>query len=166
MREHLQTALPAWAFSIVDFLLEPTVLWSVTIGSVLLFVLNAVGIPWFLARVPEDYFTRRERRQLGFSSPKPWQVAVRVAKNLLGVLLLVAGVAMLFLPGQGILTIFVATVLLDLPGKARLQRRFLAWRPIERAVNGLRRRAGRPPLITETFSERPPEVLPSTPDSR
>ena len=139
---------PAWAEDVLVWLRQPVVLWSILGSSIALFFLSVIGVPWFLARVPADYFSRHERKELGIAAaPKPWWVHVlRAIKNVVGLLLLAAGIAMLFMPGQGILTIVVATALLDFPGKRRLQRRVLAVRGVRRAIDALRRRAGREPL--------------------
>ena len=148
MPKWIEDRLPAWLHGPVVWLLEPAVLSSLAIASVVLFVLSAAGIPWFVARVPTDYFSRRELEQMRIA-PAPrssWKILGRVLKNLLGLTLVVAGIGMLFLPGQGLLTIFVGLLLLEFPGKHRLERRLIAWGPIYRAINGLRRRAGRPPL--------------------
>ena len=76
-------------------------------------------------------------------------MSVRLAKNGLGVVLLAAGIAMLVLPGQGLLTLVVALILLDFPGKRRLQRRIVYAPRVLAALNALRRRAGREPLEPE-----------------
>jgi hypothetical protein len=56
--------------------------------------------------------------------------------------LVVAGLVMLVVPGQGLLTIVVGLMLLDFPGKYRLER-WLATRPkVWQSINWLRRRAG------------------------
>jgi hypothetical protein len=144
----IQDRFPAWLHGPVAWLLEPAVLSGVAIASAALFVLSAAGVPWFVARVPTDYFSRRELEQMHIA-PAPrslWRVVGRVLKNLLGLVLVLAGIAMVFLPGQGLLTIFVGLLLLEFPGKRRLERRLIGWGPIYRAINGLRRRAGRPPL--------------------
>jgi hypothetical protein len=124
------------------------VLIALSVGSAVLFVLSAAGVPWFLARLPTDYLSRRELAELGMRSPKPspWRIAGRVLRNLLGLLLLVAGILALVLPGQGLLTILVSLFFLDFPGKRQLMRRFLGSKPMFRAINSIRRRAGQPPL--------------------
>lgn len=140
--------LPAWAQTLLHWLLTPHVLIALSVGSVALFVLSVVGVPWFMARVPADYFTRHERGELHMIAVHQpgWRVALRVVKNLLGAIVLLAGIAMLVLPGQGLLTILASLFLLDFPGKRRLQRRIIASGPVFRALNRLRERAGRPPL--------------------
>jgi hypothetical protein len=148
MPNWVEDRLPAWLHGPVAWLLEPAVLSGLAIASLVLFVLSAAGIPWFVARVPTDYFSRRELEKMHVT-PAPrssWRIVGRVLKNLLGLTLVVAGIGMLFLPGQGLLTIFVGLLLLEFPGKSRLERRLIGWGPIYRAINGLRRRAGRPPL--------------------
>ena len=69
-----------------------------------------------------------------------------VGKNLLGSVLMVAGVAMLVLPGQGVLTILVGFLLVDFPGKYPLERWLVSRRAIGAPLNWLRSRAGRAPL--------------------
>ncbi len=69
-----------------------------------------------------------------------------VAKNILGGLLVVMGVVMLFTPGQGLLTILIGLLLLNFPGKYRLER-WLVLRPgVLRGLNWLRQRRGHRPF--------------------
>ena len=67
-------------------------------------------------------------------------------KNLLGLLLMVMGVAMLVLPGQGILSILIGLSLMNFPGKYRLERYIAGRRPIRKSLNWIRARAGVEPL--------------------
>lgn len=71
------------------------------------------------------------------------------AKNLLGYLLIVAGIAMLLLPGQGVLTMLLGFIMVDLPGKYRFEQWLVARPLVLRSINMLRRRAGREPLILD-----------------
>ena len=68
-------------------------------------------------------------------------------KNLGGYALVGAGVAMLVLPGQGLLTILIGLGLIDFPGKREFERWIVCRRPVGRALNWMRRRAHRPPLV-------------------
>ena len=80
---------------------------------------------------------------------------LHVLKNTGGVLLGVAGAAMIVLPGQGLLTLFVAFTLLDFPGKRRLEL-WLVRRPVvHRLLDWIRRRAGRAPLRLPPLPPRP-----------
>jgi UPF0716 family protein affecting phage T7 exclusion len=77
------------------------------------------------------------------------RVTARSGKNLLGVLLVVVGaiLALPGVPGQGLLTILVGLLLLDLPGKRRIERRMVGRPRILRMINRLRKRFGRSPLV-------------------
>jgi hypothetical protein len=68
-------------------------------------------------------------------------------KNLIGLILVLAGIAMFVLPGQGIITVIVGISLLNFPGKRKLELRIFRQRRVLRAVSWIRKRANRPPLI-------------------
>ena len=72
--------------------------------------------------IPEDYFLYDKRKSsLWLSNSQPiFRVFFILIKNLLGVSLLAGGFLMLFIPGQGLLTIFMGLVLIDYPKKIRL----------------------------------------------
>src|SRR5262249_19574684 len=72
---------------------------------------------------------------------------MKVARNVLGAGLIGAGVAMLVLPGQGILTILIGVSIIDLPLKRRVLRRLLQQPKIQEGVQRLRSKAGKPPLV-------------------
>ena len=63
---------------------------------------------------------------------------LRIGKNLLGALFVGLGVAMLILPGQGILTILIGLSLLEFPYKRRLELYLISRPPVLRAVNWIR----------------------------
>ncbi|MDY7108404.1 MAG: PGPGW domain-containing protein [Planctomycetota bacterium] len=71
---------------------------------------------------------------------------LRLGKNVLGCVFILAGLAMLVLPGQGLLTVLVGFLLVDFPGKYRIEHWLLRRRHILRPINWLRRRARREPL--------------------
>ena len=68
------------------------------------------------------------------------------AKNLLGAALMLLGILMLFTPGQGLLTLLVGLLLMNFPGKYRLERTLVARPGIFRSLNWLRRRRGAEPF--------------------
>lgn len=124
-----------------------TLAFWLTLVSILTFVVSAAALPWLLARLPEDYLVRTE----SLKAPRwPKSTAlywiVRVLRNIIGLLLLLAGLVMLVIPGQGILTLLAGLWLLDLPGKTKLERR-LAGRPrVLASINWIRQKAGVSPL--------------------
>ncbi|MAE65358.1 MAG: hypothetical protein CMJ18_13890 [Phycisphaeraceae bacterium] len=114
-------------------------LWWMGIASLLTFVGTLVIVPVLIVRIPTDYFVERRRR-------KPQVVVARIGKNVVGAVFVVAGVAMLLLPGQGLITMLIGIMLLDLPGKRRLERWLIGRTAVLRSVNWMRRKANRPPL--------------------
>lgn len=120
--------------------------WLFTL-SVAMFVAGLVLVPVIVVRLPADYFAAPRRRSRPARAKRPLlRVAWLTAKNALGLVLVLAGIAMLVLPGQGILTILIGVSLMDLPGKYRLERWMIRRGPVLKAINALRRRYGRPPL--------------------
>jgi hypothetical protein len=111
-------------------------------------IAGALVAPILIVRMPADYFVRHPGGERG-SKTGVTRTVMRVLKNALGLLLVLAGVAMLVLPGQGILTLLIGISLLNFPGKRRFQQRLLRIPAVERVVQAIRHRAGRPPLQLE-----------------
>jgi hypothetical protein len=112
-----------------------------------MFIGSLVLVPWLVLQIPHDYFlgmTRAEHRPR-FRHPGR-RLAALVAKNLLGGILLTAGLAMIFLPGQGLLTLFMGIMLIDFPGKFRLEKRIVCTPVILRSLNWIRVKRNRPPI--------------------
>lgn len=120
--------------------------WASGLSAVAL-IATAVGVPWAVARLPSDYFNRDERAVWRGRADAPLAaVVLGLAKNVLGAVLLVLGAIMLLTPGQGLLTLLIGLLLLNFPGKYRLER-WLVLRPgVLRTLNWLRRRHGREPF--------------------
>src|SRR5439155_1676482 len=59
-------------------------------------------------------------------------------KNLLGVLFVLAGIAMLVLPGQGLLTMLIGLSFLDFPGKRDQERKIISVPMVLQTINRLR----------------------------
>ena len=116
-------------------------------ASALMFFGSLIAVPWLVVRIPADYFLRQRHYVDRWKPRHPLlRLAFLVLKNLFGGVLVLAGLAMLVLPGQGILTILVGLIFLDFPGKFPLER-WLARQPLVlRALNWIRARAGRKPL--------------------
>ncbi|RKX84430.1 MAG: hypothetical protein DRP70_13260, partial [Spirochaetes bacterium] len=83
--------------------------------SVVMFITTLLLVPVMVVRIPVDYFAD-ERRRVSDSPAK------LLLKNLLGIVFVLAGIGMLFLPGQGILSILIGISLTSFPGKYRLER--------------------------------------------
>lgn len=121
--------------------------------GVAIFVLTIAGslavVAIVLLRLPEDYLQAAEDAPFWPGRPAWLRAVGRLFKNALGVLLVAAGAVMAIpgVPGQGVLTIMIGIMLLDLPGKRRLERRIVGRPRVLAAINRFRVRFGRPPLI-------------------
>lgn len=115
--------------------------------SVLVFVVSLVTLPWLACRIPANYFSYEHRRPTTWRWRHPaLRLLMLAGKNLLGLVLLLGGFIMLFIPGQGLLTIAMGMLLLDYPGKYQLERRFIAKPWVLKSLNWLRRHRRHPPL--------------------
>ena len=122
----------------------PPAVWTgVSIASLAGLGFAALGLPWLVSTLPTGWFVAR---------PKPFCVRLQHApaatlfRNVLGVLLLLAGVVMLFLPGQGLLTILVGLLFADLPGRDKLIRRLVRRPRVAGALQRIRAWRGVPPF--------------------
>jgi len=122
------------------------ILWVLSVVSLITFVGTLAALPFLVARIPEDYFLHSRihspRRYANF----PAHLLYLIIKNLAGTVFVVAGVAMLFMPGQGILTILIGVMLMNFPGKRSLEVRVVRQPKVLRAVNWMRARSQQPPL--------------------
>jgi hypothetical protein len=114
--------------------------------SLLFWLGSLVAVPWVIVSLPTDYLSREERFFPGNPSTSFWQYPYRVVKNFFGYIFILAGLAMLILPGQGLLTLALGLGLIDFPGKHHAIQRIVGQKRIFKAINRLRTRAKRPPL--------------------
>ena len=106
-----------------------------------------MGISWFIAQIPEDYFLSTKRKPSKWQEQKPiLRLAVIFGKNIIGFSLIIGGLLMLVLPGQGLLTIVTGLLLVNYPGKYKLEKKLVAIPSIFRALNWIRVKANKPPL--------------------
>jgi hypothetical protein len=120
---------------------------TLTVLSLVFFVGSLIAIPYILVRIPADYFDIRV--------PRPWmkdhhpvlRVLGHLVKNAVGAVFLFAGFLMLFLPGQGILTMLIGVSMLDFPGKRKVEARMIGQPTVLSVINGMRQKFGKPPLV-------------------
>lgn len=115
---------------------------GLAIISAITFIASLIFIPWLVTKLPVDYFVDKKRHssQLHTIHPLVYFV-IRLLKNSLGVILILAGIVMLVLPGQGILSILVGIGLTDFPGKFKLERWFAKQPAVFKAMNWIREKA-------------------------
>ena len=125
---------------------------SILIGlgglSVLILVFSIAGMGWFIAQIPEDYFTYDKRRGKHWNKySSKARIAIIIFKNIFGGIMLVGGLFLLVLPGQGLLTMIIGLFLIDYPGKFQLEQKIISIPSIFRSLNWFRAKARKPNLL-------------------
>ena len=113
--------------------------------SFTIFIFSLLTIKWLVALIPSDYFIKKNNSEFRSNYPIFWLVSI-IIKNLVGYTLIVGGILMLVLPGQGLFTIFVGLMLSNYPGKFYIERKFIAIPSVLRAINWLRKKSNQPPI--------------------
>jgi hypothetical protein len=126
---------------------ESVLVW-LGILSVVMFISTLLAIPFIVSRIPTDYFIRAHRAHRDMTKSPP-RLLWLVFKNVLGIILFLAGLAMLVLPGQGVLTMLLGIMLMNFPGKYELERQIIQQPTVLKALNWMRNRAHRPDLLVE-----------------
>ena len=113
--------------------------------SLFIFLFSLLTIKWLVALIPEDYFINRKASKMRSSNPVLWYI-VLIIKNVVGYSLVLGGIMMLVLPGQGVFTIIIGLMLSNYPGKYSIERKFIALPSILKSINWLRQKSNKPPL--------------------
>ena len=126
--------------------------WSkVLIGAgifVVSFFANLGIVSLILVKLPADHFSKSRKTKF-WAGPRPWLHAAKViGKNIGGILLVALGIVLSLpgVPGQGLLTVLLGIMLLDFPGRHRLEQKLLSKPSILNSINKLRDRFGKKPL--------------------
>ena len=135
---------------LTDFFLALT--WRKILLGVAIFLVSFFAnlgiVTWILVKLPADHFSKSRKTKF-WSGPRPWLHAAKViGKNIAGVLLVALGIVLSLpgVPGQGLLTVLLGIMLLDFPGRHRLEQKLLSRPSIVNAINKLRGRFEKPPL--------------------
>ncbi len=135
-----------WLLSLVQQYVSTETLVALTALSVVFFVGSLIAIPFILVRLPTDFFDTRVPRRWMEDHHPVLRLLGHVVKNVVGAIFLFAGFLMLFLPGQGILTMLLGITMLDFPGKRKLEARMIGQPAVLNTINNMRQKFGKPPL--------------------
>ncbi len=126
-------------------IVEPYLQW-LGVVSFLTFILSILMVPWVIGRLPDDFFLHTQKQQ---PQPhlKPGKIILLIIRNLLGILLLAAGILMLFIPGQGILTMLIGLLCMSFPGKQDLIKYFIKKKKLQNSLDWTRKKISRPPFL-------------------
>lgn len=115
------------------------------------FGLSILAIAIVMVKIPENYFSSHYQQDFLPNSSFLVRWGAVILKNLLGVFLILLGVVLSLpgVPGQGLLTILLGLIMLDIPGKRPLEAKIIKRPTILAAINNLRTKYKKPPLILD-----------------
>jgi len=116
-----------------------------TLISIATFLLSIIIIPWYVCRLPRDYFSDILEHP-HHPSRDSRHIVLVVLKNTAGVILVAAGIAMLFLPGQGLLTMLIGILCMSFPGKRKLILYLITRPAVQRSLDWTRKKLHSPPF--------------------
>ena len=119
--------------------------WLGVVSSII-FIVSLLSIGWLVSLIPSDYFINRKESKFKLNYPVTW-IVYTIIKNIFGYILILGGILMLILPGQGLLTIFIGLMLSNYPGKYSIEKKIIATPKILKSINWLRKKSNEPPLI-------------------
>jgi len=113
--------------------------------SLIIFIFSLLSLKWLVSFIPYDYFTNNSPSKLKSEFFLIW-IMLMIVKNIIGYILIVGGILMLVLPGQGLFTILIGLMLSNYPGKFYIEKRFIAIPSILKMINWLRKKTNTPKI--------------------
>lgn len=127
---------------------HPEVVATIAVGSLVLALVSVAVVVVAITRMSPDYFVAAKPADASWGQRHPaLRILLLVLKTALGLALLITGIAMLVVPGQGLLTILIGLGLMEFPGKRSLERRLVREPHVFNAINWIRTKHNQPPLI-------------------
>ena len=120
------------------------IFWLGSISAVI-FLFSLLSIKWLVGSIPSDYFIKKKSSKFKNNYPLTWLFSL-IVKNILGYSLILGGIFMLVLPGQGIFTIMIGLMLSNYPGKYAIERKFIGIPSVLKSINWLRKKSDKPPI--------------------
>lgn len=117
--------------------------WWLGIVSLACFLATLVILPFVIIRLPSDYFLKEKADGFINRQTPSVKMLLLILKNLTGFLLLLLGFIMLFVPGQGVLTILAGLSIMNFPGKRKLELRLASSKKVMAGLNWIRKKGKR-----------------------
>ena len=135
-----------WLLATVQQYVSTEMLIWLTALSMVFFVGTLIAIPFILVRLPADYFDIRVPRTWMEDHHPVLRLFGHIVKNVVGAVFVFAGFLMLFLPGQGVLTMLIGISMLDFPGKRKIEATLIGQPTVLNVINSMRQKFNKPPL--------------------
>src|SRR5215212_4952371 len=142
------TAIWNWIVQFWETLTWTRLIWM-SVFTILTIVVSYGTIVIGMIKIPADYFSSSYAKEIKSDKHFSIRWTALIIKNIIGFLLIIAGIIMLFTPGPGVPTILLGLIMMDIPGKRPLEARLINRPMVLSAVNDLRARYNKPPLIMD-----------------
>ncbi|GIU82652.1 MAG: hypothetical protein D6687_05985 [Acidobacteria bacterium] len=140
----------SWIFKFFE-----NITWQEVLFTILIFLtslaISFLAIVLVIVKLPANYFSSHYQQDFMPDSPFLVRWGAVILKNLLGVFLILLGIVLSLpgIPGQGLLTILLGLIMLDIPGKRPIEAKIISRPSILKAINDLRAKFNKPPLILD-----------------
>jgi hypothetical protein len=115
------------------------------IMSILTIIASIVLVPLFIKHIPIDYFTNSKYHQIKLNNA--YNIAKFILRNILGLLLIIAGIIMLLTPGKGIISIIIGLFLMQFKGKYKLEKKLIQNDATFKTLNWIREKTNKKPFL-------------------
>lgn len=127
--------------------------WSRIAAGTIILIFSLVAsygtVIFAVVKIPADYFSSAYSSKVRSDKPFFIRWGIFILKNLFGAFLVIAGVIMILGPGPGVLAILLGLIMLDIPGKRPLEAKIIQRPAVLSAINSLRARYKKIPLIMD-----------------
>lgn len=139
-------------FLILSILLTTAV--SITYFILMSYIITQMDKRYFIRNSIIVNKTDKKNVDAGPIAPPPLSAnkssitfVINISRIIIGVFLLLCGIVMLVLPGQGLITMIIGLSLLPFPGKNKIVKKLLARRSVRNSLNWVRYKAKKEPFI-------------------
>jgi len=115
--------------------------------SIILFFATLLLIFLVIWWLPADYFISNSSHLSSLEQNPALSKILFLVRNIIGVILIILGIIMLVLPGQGVLTIVIGLILVDFPKKKEFINKLIASKSVQKSLNYLRKKMNKEPFI-------------------
>ena len=137
-----------WLVQFWQSLTWSKIIWG-AVFSIITVIISYGAIVVGMIKIPADYFSSSYAKELKSDRHFSVRWTALIVKNIIGFLLIIAGIIMIFTPGPGVPTILLGLIMMDIPGKRPLEARLINRPMVLSAVNDLRAKYKKPPLVMD-----------------
>lgn len=124
------------------------ILWGLLVTIISIIVSYGL-IVYGMVKIPADYFSSTYVKNIDHDQHFTRRWGAFIIKNVVGFIIVIAGIIMIFTPGPGVPAILLGLIMMDIPGKRPLEAKLIQRPAVLSAINSLRARYNKPPLIMD-----------------